>query len=128
MITSTLTRPTTISPVTRCDFKVRLVESIDIAPICPPASRVVTLEPISRRPRGRGPKRREPSHQEKRKAPYDDRIPSPEGSEPPSLRNSGDQQVSPRSPAPSEGSGESAISSSTGSLSFRLASTSRTSK
>jgi arrestin-related trafficking adapter 9 len=128
MITSTLTRPTTISPVSHCDLKVRLIESVDIAPICPPSSRVVTLEPISRRPRGKGPKRREPSHQEERKALHGDHIPSPEGSEPPSLRNSGDQQVSPRSPAPSEGSGESAISSSTGSLSFRLASTSKTSK
>ncbi|KAI9767579.1 MAG: ph-response sensor protein [Geoglossum simile] len=128
MITSTLTRPTTISPMTRCDLKIRLIESIDIAPITPPPSRVVTLEPISRRPRGKGSKGRETNHRGKRKASHDGHTPSPEGSEPSSLRDSGDQPVSPRSPAPSEDSGESAVSSSTGSLSFRLASASKTPK
>ncbi|KAH0541667.1 hypothetical protein FGG08_003898 [Glutinoglossum americanum] len=104
-----------------------LPSSIDvrehISSICPPSSRVVTLEPISRRPRGKGPNIRDPSHREKRKVAQDDSTPPAEVSESPSLRNSGDQQIPPRSPAPSEVSGESAVSSSTGSLSFRLAPT-----
>jgi hypothetical protein len=106
-----------------CDFKVRLIEPIDIASICSPSSRVVTLEPISRHSRGKRSSVRDPNHREKKKATPDESNHSPEVSEPPSIRNSGDQQIPPRSPAPSEVSGESAISSSTGSLSFRLAPT-----
>ncbi|KAH0548553.1 hypothetical protein GP486_007903 [Trichoglossum hirsutum] len=120
VITSTLTRPTTISPLTHCDFKVRFVEPIDIASICPPSPRVVTLEPISRHSRGKRSSVRDASHREKKKTASDEPAHSQEVSEPPSIRNSGDQQIPPRSPAPSEVSGESAVSSSTGSLSFRL--------
>ncbi|KAF2499842.1 hypothetical protein BU16DRAFT_524285 [Lophium mytilinum] len=48
MLTSTLTRPTTISPTTSCDTKVYLIETIDIAPIHDPKPRTITLEAVSR--------------------------------------------------------------------------------
>jgi len=53
MITATITRPTTISPILQADHKVYLVERIDIATILPPKPRTITLEPISRRTRAK---------------------------------------------------------------------------
>ena len=53
MLTSTLTRPTTISPTTSRHHKLCLVESIDIAPLNKPKPRVVSVEPISRHLRGK---------------------------------------------------------------------------
>ncbi|GLA25003.1 pH-response sensor protein [Aspergillus niger] len=49
MLTSTLTKPTTINPTSTCRRRVNVLENIDIAPFPPPKPRVVTLEPISRR-------------------------------------------------------------------------------
>ncbi|OOF98286.1 hypothetical protein ASPCADRAFT_205542 [Aspergillus carbonarius ITEM 5010] len=49
LLTSTLTRPTTINPTTTCRRRVNVLENIDIAPFPPPRPRVVTLEPITRR-------------------------------------------------------------------------------
>lgn len=48
MLTSTLTRPTTISPTSSCDRKIYLVETVDIAPLSQPKRRVISLKPISR--------------------------------------------------------------------------------
>ena len=48
MLTSTLTRPTTITPTTTCDRKICLVETIDIAPLHQPKPRVISLKPIAR--------------------------------------------------------------------------------
>lgn len=56
MITSTLTRPTTISPTLSCDKRIVLLEPIDIAPIPVPKPKVMSLEPISRRIRTRSGK------------------------------------------------------------------------
>lgn len=50
MITSTLTRPTTISPITTCERQVQLVETVDIAPLRQPKPRLVTVETLSRKP------------------------------------------------------------------------------
>ncbi|KAF2016020.1 hypothetical protein BU24DRAFT_462224 [Aaosphaeria arxii CBS 175.79] len=61
MLTSTLTRPTTISPTTSCDSKVYLMDSIDIAPIPEPKPRVISLEPISRRARKKPSARKRPA-------------------------------------------------------------------
>ncbi|PSN65622.1 hypothetical protein BS50DRAFT_63310 [Corynespora cassiicola Philippines] len=58
MLTSTLTRPTTISPTASCDTPVNLMETIDVAPIPAPKPRVISLEPISRRQRTKPPKKR----------------------------------------------------------------------
>lgn len=49
MLTATLTRPTTISPVTSRSTKVKFQDSIDIESMHTPKSRVITLEPISKR-------------------------------------------------------------------------------
>ena len=49
MITSTLTRPTTIAPTMSCDRKVSYQEDIDVATLFRPKPRVISLEPISRR-------------------------------------------------------------------------------
>ena len=49
MITSTLTRPTTLSPTSTCDREIRFQEDIDVAPLSQPKPRIITLEPIVRR-------------------------------------------------------------------------------
>lgn len=49
MITSTLTRPTTISPTTTCERQIQFVETVDIAPILPPKPRMVSVETLSRK-------------------------------------------------------------------------------
>ncbi|KIX00324.1 uncharacterized protein Z518_10463 [Rhinocladiella mackenziei CBS 650.93] len=49
MLTATLTRPTTISPTTVRSAKVKFQDRIDIESMYSPKSRVITLEPISRR-------------------------------------------------------------------------------
>ena len=51
MLTSTLTRPTTIAPISTCDRKIHLTETIDVAPLRNPKPRVITLEPIPKRSR-----------------------------------------------------------------------------
>jgi hypothetical protein len=48
MITSTLTRPTAISPTSSCDRKLRFVEAIDIGPLYPPKPRKISLTPITK--------------------------------------------------------------------------------
>ena len=49
MITSTLTRPTTINPTSSCDRKIYVVEAVDISQLRRPKPRIITLEPIPRR-------------------------------------------------------------------------------
>ncbi|KAH7132052.1 hypothetical protein B0J11DRAFT_215718 [Dendryphion nanum] len=61
MLTSTLTRPTPMSPTTTCDSKVYLQDTIDIAPIQEPKPRVISLEPISRRARPKTSVRKRPT-------------------------------------------------------------------
>ena len=51
MLTSTLTRPTTMTPTTSCDRNIYLVETIDIARLHQPKARVISLKPIPRRSR-----------------------------------------------------------------------------
>jgi len=53
MLTATMTRPTSISPITFHDQKILYTERIDIATLLPPVPRTITLEPIPRRSRGR---------------------------------------------------------------------------
>ncbi|KAK7734416.1 ph-response sensor protein [Botryosphaeria dothidea] len=53
MLTSTMTRPTTIMPTATCDRKIYLIESLDIAPLIRPKPRIVTLERVSRRSRAK---------------------------------------------------------------------------
>lgn len=53
MLTSTLTKPTTINPTISCKRRVNFLENIDIAPFPAPKARIVTLEPVSRRSKSR---------------------------------------------------------------------------
>ncbi|KAE9963558.1 hypothetical protein BLS_009177 [Venturia inaequalis] len=48
-VTSTMTRPTTISPISSCTRKVNFQEDIDVAALAAPKPRVISLEPIHRR-------------------------------------------------------------------------------
>ncbi|KAF2031783.1 hypothetical protein EK21DRAFT_110675 [Setomelanomma holmii] len=101
MLTSTLTRPTAMSPTTSCDTKVNLVDSIDIAPIPEPKPRIISLEPISRRSRAKASRR-------KAEAAAADAPPqTPVGSEAPrkmvfsDLNSTAEETEGPRSPSPS---------------------------
>lgn len=113
MLTSTLTRPTTISPTATCDTKVALKDVIDIAPIAEPKPRVISLEPISRRTRNKAPRPRPDTGKS------DSVPPTPSGAEAPRLaprseppNGSPEETVNPRSPSPSETSFASQMSSS----------------
>ncbi|KAF2098632.1 hypothetical protein NA57DRAFT_23527, partial [Rhizodiscina lignyota] len=112
MITSTITKPTTISPTTICDRKVQLTEDFDIATLRPPRPRVITLEPLTKRGRAK--------HLAKKRALTGDSDSSPQGSTPPEAstgqrnQNTSGSQADgelPMSPAPSETSFDSCISS-----------------
>jgi hypothetical protein len=110
MLNATLTRPTTMSPTASCDTKVYLTDTIDIAPVPEPKPRIISLEPISRRTRGRTARKRPVSAAEGTPQ-------TPTGSEPlPAVPTSGtndtiDENDGPRSPSPSEVSYESQRSS-----------------
>ncbi|OQV05514.1 Arrestin or S-antigen, domain-containing protein [Cladophialophora immunda] len=49
LVTATLTRPTTISPVTSRSTKIKFQDLVDIEGMYTPKSRVITLEPVSKR-------------------------------------------------------------------------------
>ncbi|KIX97842.1 uncharacterized protein Z520_06620 [Fonsecaea multimorphosa CBS 102226] len=49
LITATVTRPTTISPVTSRSTKIKFQDLVDIENTYTPKSRVITLEPVSKR-------------------------------------------------------------------------------
>ncbi|CAL3962038.1 unnamed protein product [Diplocarpon coronariae] len=48
LITATITRPTSITAISRCDQKLSFVETVDIGPMQPPKPQKISLEPISR--------------------------------------------------------------------------------
>lgn len=111
MLTSTLTRPTTISPTTSCDTKVFLMDIVDVAPVPEPKSRVISLEPISRRSRNKASSRKQPNPTPKAAQPGTEGTePTPNGrvSE---LNSVAEESDSPGSPAPSDVSFESQFSS-----------------
>lgn len=58
MITATMTRPTTISPTMTCDRKVYFVERINISRLHAPKARTITLEALSKRSRAKNQARR----------------------------------------------------------------------
>lgn len=57
MLVATLTRPTTIAPTLSCERKLTFIESIDIAFQNVPKPRVITLTPLTKRPRPKRPVR-----------------------------------------------------------------------
>jgi hypothetical protein len=130
MITSTMTRPTSIGPTSTCDQKLSFVEIVDIGPLVPPEPQTISLEPISRKAR-----RKKVERQRQNTSHIATDIGS--GSETPKMAGSphpddsasqcGDLEtvINSRSPVPSEmvstvsAATGSSTSSSTG-LSFRL--------
>ncbi|KAF2842959.1 hypothetical protein M501DRAFT_1012341 [Patellaria atrata CBS 101060] len=115
MITSTMTKPTTISPTMSCDTKIWLIEDIDIAPIVSPKPRVISLEPISRRSRAK-------SSAIKRVGGVSESIHKGQTTSEPSrssrfseLSSTQEDTESPESPTPSDVSYESGVSSGNGS-------------
>ena len=119
MITSTLTRPTTISPTSTCDRKVQLVETVDVGPLQHPKSRKITLEPILRRKKSKSRMlqrhERAAATQPNRSRNEIPRVATPDGLDSTSVRSSEDQREPPQSPAGSEFSSASVASTSTGS-------------
>ncbi|CAI6341657.1 unnamed protein product [Periconia digitata] len=108
MLTSTLTRPTTMSPTTSDNKKVHVVDVIDIAPIPEPKPRIISLEPISRRTRTKPPRKR-PQHQEGgQQTESSESIRHGKSSE---LNSVAEEGTVPESPAPSDDSFESRMSS-----------------
>ncbi|EER22971.1 ph-response sensor protein [Coccidioides posadasii str. Silveira] len=98
VITSTLTRPTTISPTISCDKRILLLETIDIANLPAPKPRVISLEPISKRSKTRSKTKSTSSEMPRRAS---------------SLEPQSSDSGPPLSPVPSERSNSSCVSNST---------------
>lgn len=111
MLTSTLTKPTTMNPTVSCRRRINFLENIDIAPFPAPKARIVTLEPVTKRSRAKGKAK---STESDAAADAQSLEPPPSGSGP-----AGDNRP-PLSPAPSNVSSSSRLSNS--SQSFQLAS------
>ncbi|KAK1062350.1 ph-response sensor protein [Friedmanniomyces endolithicus] len=101
MVTTTMTRPTTMSPTMTCDRKIYVVERIDISPIYPPKPRTITLEPLLKRTRARHQARRlvETSERRVRREESTQQSECDAASMAPSAQTDAD---TPISPAPSE--------------------------
>ncbi|PBP19139.1 arrestin domain-containing protein, partial [Diplocarpon rosae] len=134
LITATMTRPTSITAISRCDQKLAFVETVDIGPMQPPKPQKISLEPISRLVRRRKTVKTNetglPENTDAGAGSGSDaaRVASPVPDDSASQCGSVDRHITgPRSPVPSQAqstgsagnSAGSAVSSSTG-LSFRL--------
>lgn len=127
MITSTVTRPTSIAPTSSCDQKISLVETVDIGPMTSPRPRTISLEPISRRSRRRKTVKKESFPVEAKDLESGNDVTNPPGSPLPeeSASQCGDHNTNPRSPATSDvhsniSAATSTESTTSGSTSFRL--------
>ena len=108
MLTSTLTKPTTISPRSSCHWKIKFVESIDVARSQQPKPQVVSLKPIIKWHRSKSSTKRMTAIGG---AQHGSQL-TPETAV---FRSSGDP---PQSPVPSETSSTSAASS--GGLNWKI--------
>ncbi|KAF2206014.1 hypothetical protein GQ43DRAFT_82 [Delitschia confertaspora ATCC 74209] len=113
MLASTLTRPTTISPTTSCEAKVYLVETIDVAPVPEPKPRVISLEPISKKTRSKSSVRRRGTSDKDRSS--SENADSARNGRLGELASVAEESEVPESPAPSDVSFESRLSSGAGS-------------
>jgi hypothetical protein len=129
MMTSTITRPTSIAATSNCDQKISLVETVDIGPMNPPRPRTISLEPISRRTRRmKTVKSKQSSSVETKDTESGSEVTkpgSPLPDESASQCGSIDQNKSPRSPTQSDvhsitSAATSAESTTSGNTSFRL--------
>ena len=114
MLTSTLTRPTTISPTTSCEAKVYLMETIDVAPIPEPKPRVISLEAINRRVKSKSGTRRRALISDTSQ-PSSESAGSTRSGRVGELSMVAEETDTPGSPAPSDVSFESQLSSGAGS-------------
>src|SRR3990170_1211450 len=130
MVTSTITRPTSIAATSTCDQKVSLVETVDIGPMSPPKPRTISLEPISRRTRRvKALKNKESNSQETTETSSSSDAPTKDGSPVPdesaSQCGSLENHTNPRGPEPcdvqSSVSAANSADSTSSSLSFRVA-------
>ncbi|KAI9823745.1 MAG: ph-response sensor protein [Thelocarpon impressellum] len=122
-ISSTLTRPTTVSPTSTCDRKISLVETVDVGPLQQPRSRQITLEPIRRRPKAaRSAPRPDTASRRQSQASRlnSDAGVASIGPDSTSVRTSEEQREPPQSPTQSDVSGASVASSSSGTGSFTV--------
>ena len=106
MLTASLTRATTISPVANCDRKLKFLEAIDLAPLPLPKPKEVSIKAVSRRPRVKQMSRRHTADYINR---AEESSPDPTVSRRESDSQDGNQ--GPRSPCPSELSFDSFASS-----------------
>ncbi|KAH8428418.1 pH response protein PalF [Aspergillus melleus] len=114
MLTSTLTKPTTMNPTISCRKRVNLLENIDIAPFPAPRARVVTLEPVSKRSKSKAKGRSGESDTAQDSTSLEPSVNGTNGT-----AGSADNRP-PLSPAPSNVSSSSRLSNS--SQSFQIAS------
>lgn len=112
MLTSTLTRPTTISPTSACHLRIKVVEDLDVARFQALKPQTFSLEAVTKKPKHKKQARRAPDDAS---ALSKGNPQSPHATTP---RLSGDP---PQSPAPSESSFASTTSGS--SVSWQLHST-----
>ena len=113
VVTATMTRPTTISPVTTCDRKVYFLEQVDIAHVDPPRSRTITYEAQTKRSRAKHQALKMVDHAERRSRKGDPTEQSERHRSSGSASTSSvlPEAGSPGSPAPSEFSFDSVLSS-----------------
>ena len=106
MLTASLTRHTTISPVAFCDRKLNFLDVIDIAPLSLPKPQEVSLKAVSKRSRVKQiPRRHTSDHVHHAEGPSWDGVGNRRTSD------SQDGNQAPRSPCPSELSFDSFASS-----------------
>ncbi|KAI9724500.1 MAG: hypothetical protein M1812_000568 [Candelaria pacifica] len=119
MITSTLTRPTTISPTSSCDQKVSLLERIDVTPFSQPRAQLISFQAISRKSRPKLGSKRPSMLISKRRQNRSGGTTSPGTSDitdTTCLGNPMNPEEPPQSPVPSDIGSESTLSSTTASL------------
>ncbi|TID27293.1 ph response protein [Venturia nashicola] len=113
-VTSTMTRPTTISPISSCTRTVNFQEDIDVASLAAPKPRVISLEPIHRRSK---PKRTKKSAVGAEKRSSEIEGPTSESGANNRVTDANGSQADsepPHSPVPSDVSFESIVSGSVG--------------
>jgi arrestin-related trafficking adapter 9 len=115
-VTATLTRPTTIAPTLSCDRRVLFQDSIDVGHVPRPNARIISLEPISRRGRVKAKSKQTPLDKVQEASPQNGMRRMESEHSQSSNPSSVDQP--PLSPAPSDITSTSAVT--TSSQSFQV--------
>lgn len=112
MVTSTMTRPTTISPTLTCCCRINLTETIDIALFPRPKPRTVSVETLSKRSATKISSRKATASSTAEKSPNQSRVGTENSANRSDNANPQSSNQPPKSPVPSEISSASAASSS----------------